>query len=179
MQKHYGAVDKFIHWLMAINITATLVFSYGMSSLSQAEKQVEYGDHGLSVTTILVCLVFRIIWRITHGFAELPRSMTALQSLLARLAHYVIYLLLIAQVLTGIALASTTSTDFVASGYGINYTQFDLLPDSYHDLLLSTHIFLYWAIATVLILHVLAALKHHFVDRDEVLKSMLPGRKAS
>ena len=68
----------------------------------------------------------------------------------------------------------TTELEFVASLYNINYTAFGLAPQSAHGLLLDFHIALYWTVVALLVLHVAAALKHHFVDGDEVLLRMLP-----
>ncbi|NND66843.1 MAG: hypothetical protein HKN19_04570, partial [Halioglobus sp.] len=70
----YGKFDKFIHWIMAINIILTLIFARGMSSLPDDERVLEYGDHGTSVTTIAICLVIRILWRWYQGFPQLPPS---------------------------------------------------------------------------------------------------------
>ncbi|MFK8020474.1 MAG: cytochrome b [Pseudomonadales bacterium] len=171
----YGWFDKFLHWLIALNITATLIFSKGMSTLTDTEKLVEYGDHGMSVTTILICMIIRVIWRATHGFPQLPLSMSALQKLAAKLVHYLLYVVVFAQISVGLFLSSTTKQDFVATGYGINYTSLDLAPDDLHDFLLGIHINLYWVIIALIAVHVGAALKHHFIDKDQVLRRMLPG----
>lgn len=177
----YGRFDKFIHWLMAINISLTLVFSRGMSSLPDEERVLEYGDHGMSVTTIAICLLIRIAWRAWHGYPQLPLSMSDAARQAARIAHYLLYGVLALQIGVGVLLASTTELDFVATGYGINYTAWGLVPGSLHDTLLDFHISLYWTIIALLALHVGAALKHHFVDGDEVLMRMLPftGRGAN
>ena len=173
----YGSFDKFLHWFMAINIIATLIFSKGMSELSAENKVIEYGDHGLSVTTILLFLIVRILWRARFGFPRLPNNMSALQIVAAKLMHYGFYILLVMQVTVGILLASTTQYDFIANGYGINYSSFDLVPKDMHKTLLLAHIVLYWGIIAMLVVHIAAALKHHFIDKDSVLTRMLPWRK--
>ena len=71
----YGKFDKFLHWLMAINVGLTLIFARGMSSLPDDLRVIEYGDHGMSVTTIAICLAIRIAWRAKEGFPPLPDSM--------------------------------------------------------------------------------------------------------
>ena len=173
----YGKFDKFLHWWMVINIVGTLIGSYGMSSMPEEAKAAEYWDHGLSVTTILLVLAIRVAWRLKEGFPSLPKSMGQLSALLAKAVHYGLYLILCAQVSVGVLLASTTQTDFIAGAYGINYTEFDLVPDHWHERLLSFHIALYWTIIAVVSLHTLAALKHHFIDKDNVLRRMLPFAK--
>ncbi|MBT4520784.1 MAG: cytochrome b [Halieaceae bacterium] len=170
----YGKFDKFIHWLMALNIILTLIFARGMSELPFPERLHEYGDHGLSVTTIMICLIIRAGWRIKEGFAVLPPSMTDLQVKAAKAVHYGLYGALFAQVAVGVFLASTTEKAFVAKGYNIDYSSFNLAPDSMYETLLSFHQTIYWSIIALLVLHIGAALKHHFVDRDNVLRRMLP-----
>jgi cytochrome b561 len=173
-KEDYDGFDRFLHWLMAINIGLTLVFARGMSHLPDEERVLEYGDHGLSVTTIAICLLIRIPWRARTGFPAMPAGMGDTARLAAKAVHYGLYLVLVAQICVGVFLASTTELEFVANGYGINYTSFDLAPDDLHDTLLSFHEALYWTIIALLAVHILAALKHHFVDRDEVLLRMLP-----
>ncbi|MCB0059385.1 MAG: cytochrome b [Caldilineaceae bacterium] len=170
----YGKFDKFLHWVMALNIIATLVFARGMSGLPGDAKLIEYGDHGLSVTTIALLLIIRIAWRMKEGFPVFPATMRRIEIIGARLMHYGLYIALACQILIGVLLASTTDQAFIANGYNIDYSSFGLIADHYHDRLLSLHIALYWLIVGLLIFHVMAALKHHVVDRDNVLRRMLP-----
>ena len=175
----YGKLDKFLHWIMAINLIATLVFARGMSSLPDDEKLLEYGDHGLSVTTITILLIIRIAWRMKEGFPAFPVTMRRIEILGARFMHYGLYIALVCQIVIGVLLASTTEQAFVANGYSIDYSRFGLISDHYHDLLLTLHIALYWLIVGLLIFHVMAALKHHVVDRDNILRRMLPFVRAN
>jgi len=173
----YGTVDKIFHWLIAINICATLFGAFGLSGLDDASKLHEYGNHGASVTTILICMVLRALWRLKNGFPPLPGNMSDWQKLAAKAMHLGLYGVIFAQLLVGITLASTTHQDFIASGYGINYTAFGLLDSSYYDLLVTLHTALYWVIVAMLVAHLGAALKHHLIDKDDVLKRMLPFSK--
>ena len=174
----YGKFDKFLHWFMALNIFATLIFSKGMSTLSDEHKLIEYGDHGLSVTTIAICLIIRILWRAREGFPTLPTTLGEFQKLLARVVHYGLYIVFLVQISIGVFLASTTKQDFIATAYNINYSSFNLAPDSMYDTLISAHITVYWIIVTLLVLHIGAAIKHHIVDKDDVLTRMLPFTRA-
>ena len=172
----YGRVDKFLHWLIALNITATLFAAFGLSELDALHKLEEYGDHGASVTTILICMTLRLLWRLKNGFPPLPGSMSDMQKLLAKFMHYGLYVVIFSQLMIGILLASTTEQDFIAKGYNINYSAFDLLANANYELILSLHITLYWVIVAMLVAHIGAALKHHFIDKDAVLKGMLPSK---
>lgn len=170
----YGGMDRFLHWSLALTIIGSLIFSYGMSALPEAEKPEEYADHGLAVTTTLVLMLIRLGWRLRRGFAPLPEAMPMAQKAAARFVHYAFYVAIFYQLIVGLLLASTTHQDFVAGLYGINYSALDLAPDEMHESLLLAHKAGFWAIVSLLVVHVLAALKHHFIDRDRVLIRMLP-----
>ncbi len=170
----YGWVDKALHWFLALNIGATLFFSYGMSSLPEAHRALEYGDHGLSVTTIAILMTLRLIWRASKGFPALPQAMKSWEKSAAKFVHYAFYLVIFTQICIGLLLASTTSPDFIANLYNINYTRLALVPADLHDTLLSAHKTCYWIIISLIAVHVLAALKHHFVEKDDVLTRMVP-----
>ena len=171
---NYGKFDKLLHWLIAINISLTLIFSYGMSDLPGAEKVIEYGDHGMSVTSIFLFMVIRLVWRMYTGFPPLPVSMSDVQKLAAKAVHYLLYVCIFLQIGIGVLLASTTEQEFIATGYNINYTSFDLIAKSNYELLLLLHKTGYWVIIALLFMHIAAALKHHFIDKDDVLRRMLP-----
>lgn len=174
----YNKVDKFLHWLIAINLTATLIFANGMSSLTDEQKLVEYGDHGLSVTTILICMTIRLLWRFKHGFPALPDSMNSIEKISAKVVHYLFYVVIFSQIVIGIFLASTTKQNFIAKGYDINYSSLNLAPKELYQQILSLHIGLYYAIIALIFLHLGAALKHHYIDKDDVLRRMLPFQKS-
>jgi cytochrome b561 len=82
----YGKVYKTLHWLLVLNIGATMIFSYGMSDLTDAEKFVEYGKHAVSVTTIFILMVIRTIWRLMNPPPPLPME-DSMQKTLAHSAH--------------------------------------------------------------------------------------------
>ncbi len=170
----YGKVHKLLHWLLALNIGATLIFSAGMASLSDAQKEIEYGDHAFSVTTIFILMFMRTVWRLKNTPPELPGSMPANHKIAAKLMHLSLYVLIFLQIGIGVLLASTTSVVFSTSEYGINYTNWELVAQTNHDWLLTVHDTGAILIATFVVVHILAALKHHFVDKDNVLRRMLP-----
>ena len=173
----YGKVHKLLHWLLAINISATLIFSIGMASLTDAEKAVEYGQHGVSVTTIFVLMLIRTIWRLFNPPPALPEAMPKTHQLLAHGMHLALYVLIFAQIAVGILLASATAVPFVADLYAINYSAFGLATADDHAMLLLLHDIGAAIIGCFVVIHILAALKHHFVDKDVVLKRMLPFAK--
>lgn len=171
--KSYGKVYKTLHWILVLNIGATMIFSYGMSDLSDLLKVSEYPKHAVSVTTIFILMVIRTIWRVVTPPPPIPMA-ESWQKRAAEFAHIAIYALIFAQIGLGILLSSTTSVEFVTEEYGINYTAWALVADSNHDLLLRAHKIGFFLLTSLVVVHILAALKHHFIDGDNVLRRMLP-----
>ncbi len=172
----YGKVYKTLHWLLALNIGLTMIFSFGMSDLPDSEKLLEFPRHAVSVTTIFILMVIRLLWRLVNPPPPLPMA-DNWQRKVAELAHWAFYVLIFLQIGLGVMLASTTSVEFQTPEYGINYTQWDLISDSWHAQLLLAHKTCYGLLVTLVIVHILAAHKHHFIDRDTVLRRMLPFAK--
>ncbi len=170
----YGTVDKILHWLIAINIGATLIFSPGMASLTNQEKLVEYGDHATSVTSILILMLLRLVWRLTHPAPALPDTMRPWEKLSATAMHVALYVFIFFQIGVGILLASTTSVAFTVAPLNLNYTSWQLVDPSFHEVLLFAHDFGAAMIAMLIGFHIAAALKHHFWNKDGVFKRMLP-----
>ena len=116
-------------------------------------------------------MLVRLAWRASHPPPVLL-SMPAWQVLAARINHGLLYVCLFVQPLTGY-LGSAFS------GYPVRYFGV-LLPtwaaknEAWKDLLANAHLANSCILAAAIAIHVLAALKHHFVDRDTVLASMLP-----
>ncbi len=170
----YGRVDKILHWLIALNIGVTLIFSPGMASLTDQEKLIQYGDHATSVTSILVLMVIRLVWRLTHPAPALPNTMRPWEKLTAKGTHVALYALIFSQIGIGILLASTTKVEFKVAPLNLNYTSWQLVSQDFHGALLLAHDIGAAMIAGLIGLHIAAALKHHFWDKDDVLKRMLP-----
>lgn len=171
--QRYGKVYKTLHWLLVLNIGATMIFSFGMSDLPDAEKVVEFPKHAVSVTTIFILMVMRSVWRLINPPPPIPIP-DNWQKKAAEVAHVALYVLIFLQIGIGVLLASTTSVDFQTPEYGINYTAFSVIADSYHSALLLAHKVNYFLLVSLVVVHILAALKHHFVDGDNVLRRMLP-----
>jgi len=172
----YGKVYKTLHWLLALNIGLTMIFSFGMSDLPDTEKLVEFPKHAVSVTTIFILMLLRLVWRLLNPPPPIPGE-DSWQKKAAEMAHVALYVLVFLQIGLGIMLASTTAVDFHTPQYGINYTAFNLIADSWHSELLLAHKACYFSLVTLVVVHILAALKHHFIDRDAVLRRMLPFAK--
>lgn len=126
--------------------------------------------------TILMLAALRLLWRLFNRPPELPPGMSALERTLARGTHILFYVLLFVMPLTGWMMSS-------AKNYSVSWFDQFTWPnligpnERAFEVLRTTHDTLSWLLLAVAILHILAALKHHFWNKDDVLKRMLPFTK--
>ncbi len=188
-QKRYATVAIILHWLMAVLIIWQIWIGIWMSGAiddpaSQAAAYEAFQFHKSLGLTLLVLAVLRLLWRVTHGFPELPRDIPAWQRVAARISHYLLYAFILLIPLTGWLYVSTgwnsdTDTAFAVPTVWFGLFEWPHIPGvdgngPLADLAVETHELLAWSLIALLVVHVAAALKHHFADRDDVLWSMLP-----
>jgi cytochrome b561 len=171
----YTTTAIVLHWLLALLILGTLAMGLYMTSLSFSPTRLKlYNWHKWAGMTILVLSAARLLWRLTNRPPE-PASMPGWQLQAASTAHGVLYALFFAVPLAGWAYSS-------ASGFPIVMFGVLPLPDwvpvdpDLADRLQPVHQWLAYALGAVVTLHVAAALKHQFIDRDGLMRRMVPGR---
>ena len=170
----YTGVAITLHWLIAAAILSTILLGQYMTGLQLSPAKLKlYSYHKWIGVTIFLLVLTRLAWRISHRPPPPPASMSAWQHSAAGIAHFFLYALTLAIPVSGWLMSS-------ASGFQVVYLgQFpipDLLAKSKDmaDQLKQLHEALNWLMLLVIALHVAAALKHHVVDRDDVLRRMLP-----
>jgi cytochrome b561 len=168
-----------LHWLVALAIAATFGVGLYMHDLPLSPLKLQiYSWHKWAGVTILLLVLFRMAWRATHRPPLPPLNMPDWQHLAAELAHKLIYLLMIAIPLSGWLMSSAKGFQTVL--FGVLPLPDLLAKDKELGNVLSTvHMALNYTLALLVAGHAGAALKHHFIDRDEVLANMLPILKRS
>lgn len=173
-RNRYSTVSLILHWLLAALILAQvlLITAYEATEGPLARQFVEI--HKASGMLILVLTLVRIGWRIANPALPLPDTMKRWEKLLARATHILFYVLLIALPLTGWAAVSARGGEL--SWFGL--FDWPLLPigggrEGYRSLI-DIHGVIVKGLYVLIALHVLGALKHQFVDRDNVLHRMIP-----
>lgn len=170
----YGAVAISLHWLVFAFIMTNWLLGLYMVELPLSPLKLKtFSWHKWIGVTALLIVVFRVTWRATHPVPPLPVSIPQWQRKLANLSHLVLYLLLLAVPLSGWLYSSATGVPTVYLGWF-------QLPDMVQKdrqlaaLLKIAHISLNSGLFLVVCVHVAAALKHHWIDRDDILIRMLP-----
>jgi cytochrome b561 len=175
-QHAYNQISKFQHWLMAaIWIGAWLI---GFAAVHMRDEW--NGHHQLTflhkaiASTVLFLTALRIVWRLTHPVPALPASMSPAMQRAAHIGHYALYAVaLIALPLSGWLWSSVAGKPIMMLGLFVLPPLTAAAPE-YYDIARMVHQLLAWSFGVVVLGHAGAALKHHAIDRDGVLKSMLP-----
>ena len=164
-----------LHWLLALLILGSLSLGLYMADLPLTPLRLKlFNWHKWAGMTILLLSALRLLWRLGHRPPpHLP--MPAWQERAAHATHGTLYLLFFAVPVAGWAYSS-------ASGFPVVLFGVLPLPDwvpvsrPLAAAFKAAHEVLAWALALLIALHVGAALKHHFIDRDALLRRMWPAR---
>ena len=170
--KKYTATAIAVHWVMAIGLVGLFIFGLYMADLPVSPAKLKYYSwHKWAGVTLFALLVFRIVWRATHRPPELPAHMSRGEQFVAHAGHAALYLLMIAVPLSGWLMSSAK---------GFQTVWFGVLPipdligkdKATGELLALVHKSLNLLFVAVIVGHVGAALKHHFIDKDGLLDRM-------
>lgn len=174
MQQTYTAVAKVFHWGMALVIIGLLALGFVMTGLPLSPEKLQYyAWHKWAGVSIFLLVWLRLAWRLRHPPPAYPERMSPLLQRVAHLGHAMLYGLMIVIPLSGWLLSSAKGVQTV--WFGVVPLP-DLLPKDREmgHWLHEVHEFLNFVLLLLLVGHVAAALKHHWVDRDGILKRMLP-----
>lgn len=176
----YGALAKFLHWTIVVLIIAQYFIAETADELPDGiEKLSILSRHKSLGMVVLMLAIVRIGWKLANRGAPAPVPMPDWQRKAAAAGHGLLYLLILAQPLSGWAMSS--AANFPVTMFG--WFQFPNLVAPSHDLhesLEDLHKGLFVVLAVVAFVHAAAAVYHHFWMKDDTLRRMLPfGRKTA
>ena len=173
IETQYGIVTKFLHWLMALIIIGMLALGLYMSALPISEEKLQlYGIHKEFGILILMLVIFRITWRIGNIVPLLPNTIPAWQKFAAHAVHWALYGFMFALPITGWLM--TSAAGLPPSFFGLFTLPALLSPNPvWLNLFVTIHTWLAYGLIATFGAHVGAALKHHFINKDDVLRRML------
>jgi cytochrome b561 len=170
----YTRTAIFLHWLIAIMILCSAGFGMVLEDMKFSPQKLHWiAYHKWTGITIFILVALRLLWRLYRPAPPLPSAMPAWQRQAAHASHFLLYALMLATPVVGWLQSSAA---------GITVTWFNLvtLPSplvkdkEFAETLMQTHAFLAFSILGLVALHAAAAIKHHVIDRDDVLTRMLP-----
>ncbi len=174
--KNYNFLARFIHWLSAVAIIGLFAVGLWMVDLSYYSEWYRTAPNYHRSVGILLAIVtlVRIVWK---SITASPSPEGKLYEIVAaKLAHGAMYILLITIFISGYLISTSDGRGievfnwFTVPGAG------ELFPNQ-SDLAGEIHFYAAWAVILIAGLHALAALKHHFIDKDNTLRKMLGASK--
>lgn len=168
---HYGKITIIIHWVMAVLLIGLLILGLYMVRLPIGlEKLKLYGWHKEYGILVLMLAVIRLLWRLTNIKPKL--NIPLLEKIAARTVHWLFYLLMFALPITGWLI--TSAAGLPVSFFGL-FVLPNLVSSDQQSLLLyeEIHKWIAYGLIAMICLHTAAALKHHFINKDDILKRML------
>ena len=174
----YSTVSIILHWTLVVLMLVQIRVGGWFEDLDGGSEKREAFEIHLSLgVTILVLSLARLLWRLANPAPPLPDHMPRWEKLFARATHVGFYVVLIGMPLTGwltISGGGGSGRPLEVWGAipwfripGVSEDAGDTAEDVHAEILLK----LFWGL---LFLHVAGALKHHFIQKDEVLWRMLP-----
>jgi cytochrome b561 len=170
----YSPVAKTLHWVMALAIFGLVVLGSVMSDMEFSPEKLQYFSwHKWTGVTVFFLVWVRLVWRLINPPPAYPDSMPLTVQRLAHAGHIALYALMLIIPISGWLMSSAK---------GVQTVWFGVLPlpdligkdKALGHLLEEVHETLSWFMVTLIAGHVLAALKHHFLDRDDTLRRMAP-----
>lgn len=173
----FGSVSQFLHWMMALAIFSLFGLGLWMTSLTYYDPWYTRGPFihegiGVIVSTLLI---FRLYWRLTNIRPD-DSDLRPFERGGALFAHWSMYGLISAIVVSGylISTGDGRSLDVFGLFAVPSVVQGEKLADSAG----AVHYYAAFTLIGVSVIHTLAALKHHFIDKNFTLRRMLPGHSS-
>lgn len=176
----YGATAIALHWVLGLAIVVMLVAGWYMTGLPFSPQRLKlYNWHKWAGMAVLALSVLRLVWRFIRRPPALPADMQAAMPRWQQRAqhgtHHLMYGLFFIVPLLGWAYSSAAGFPIVFLGW-LPLPDFVPVSPELADALKPLHGLAAYALALLVVLHVAAAVKHHFIDRDGLMARMLPGR---
>jgi cytochrome b561 len=173
-RNRYSTVSLILHWLIAALVVTQIVLIQAHEATDGPISREFVNLHKSVGLSILVLTLVRLGWRIANPAIPLPVETPRWQKLAARTTHVLFYVFLIAMPLVGWAASSAAGREIVWFGL----FEWPLLPigggREFAGDLMDLHELAAKLLIALVVLHILGALKHHFLDRDNVLHRMIP-----
>jgi cytochrome b561 len=173
----YSTPAIVLHWLVALLIFVAFPLGLYMADLPLSPDKLKlYSYHKWVGITVLMLVSIRVAWRLTHTPPPLPESMAGWQQRVSQIVHGLLYLLILAIPVSGWLMSS-------AKGFQTVWFGVLPLPDligkdkALGDLLTEVHETLNFTMLALVVLHVGAALQHHYIERQPFLQRMGLGKK--
>lgn len=172
--ERYGVVSVVLHWTVAFTVFGLFALGLWMVGLDYYDTWRKAGPdlHKSIGLTLFAVMVIRLAWRLISPPPAPLASYSKMTRIGAHLGHLFLYVALFAVMAAGYLISTADGVGIPVFGLFEVPALVSGLPDQ-AETAGTIHLYLAWAIVVFAVLHGLAALKHHFIDRDVTLKRML------
>lgn len=168
----YGFITKLFHWTIGPIIIGLLIVGFVMANMEPSpEKYQLYPIHKAIGVTVLFLVTLRSLWRLSNGMVQLPPDIPAIIKICANITHFLQYVFMFLMPISGMLMS-------LYGGREISLFDLFIIPafeknDELADLFYNIHAKAAWLFVGTISLHILAALYHHFIRRDNILMRMI------
>lgn len=178
---YYSGVAVTLHWLIALMILSNILLAWIHDEVGRDTSAMLMLWHKSTGILVLLLSLIRVAWRVAHPAPPYPAGLPKWEQLSSRIVHWGFYLIMIAMPVTGWIMTSGPKAKTGLTLYGIVpwpmlgfvHTAQGQTATIWHAIG-ETHGLLAYLAYVLIVLHVAAALKHQFVDRDVIMARMLP-----
>ena len=173
----YSKIAIGFHWLIAVMIIGLIIFGILMTNPDTPNRFALYQLHKSFGICVLILSVLRLLWRLGHTPPALPKDMKVWEIAAAKFTHIAFYVVMIGMPLLGWAMVSSTELVIPTKIFKtIPWPDIPGLPrdNAVSDIFKNLHYWIGRATIILILLHIGAALKHHFINKDNVLGRILP-----
>jgi cytochrome b561 len=176
----WGWPAKTLHWIGAVIILLLLGHGWWMTHMTpRPERLANYAGHSALGYDMLVLILLRLLWRWLNPVPELPADLKPWERIAARAGHVSLYVLMLVVSLTGWVVATTFRTPMTKDVFGIDVPPIVTAVDRpVRQWLEQSHMILAYVLAAVVLVHIVGALRHHLINRNDVLRRMTWGMRA-
>jgi cytochrome b561 len=173
--RSWGWPSIALHWIGAILILLLLGHGWWMTHMApRADRAAHYAGHAAMGYDLLALLVLRLLWRWMNPVPALPADLKPWEWWSARAGHIGLYVLMFGSTLVGWALAGTGRRHYEQDIFGLPVPLIYQSTDrAMHERLEDWHRILSYALAVLVAVHILGALRHHFLKHNDVLRRMI------
>jgi cytochrome b561 len=170
----YTRVAVWLHWAIAAFILFNIAVGFGHDLMAKPVAASLMSLHKASGLTVIALALVRLAWRLSHRPPPYDPVMKRWEVLLARITHWLFYLLMVVAPLTGWLMVSANGR--ATSWFGL----FNVAPlpiaggDAAHEIYEERHELIGWILLALVVLHVVGALKHHLQGHRHLFGRMAP-----
>ena len=177
-QENYGLVSIIVHWIVALVVFGLFALGFWMVDLTYYDSWYKTAPslHKSIGLSLFALMIFRVFWRVTHAKVSPLNNHKHWERKASHATHILLYVLLFVIMCSGYLIST-------ADGRGIAF--FDLfdvpgfgsLVEDQEDKAGLIHQYVGYFMMCVVLIHIVAALKHHIIDKDKTLLRMLGNNK--